>query len=358
MLMEPGIGRRSIVKPPPPIVGHVSHHNIELSWNLEEQRKGPQEQWLKFSVEGEDPKLHKYGLIYTGYARQHVVEGLEPRTTYRFRLKVTDPKGDSVYSSPICVTTTSEPMSGEQLHRAVSRNDLEDVIIVLKGRPAVVNTLNKLGLSALMVASQKGYARLVQVLVENGADVNMKNASGKDSLMIACFAGHLNIVQYLRSQGASWLSRDFGGCTAMHWATDGGHCDVIEWMIQDGCEVDPRDSGIEWTPLFRLCALSGKTDVAIILINAGADVNVKDKDGKTPLMVAALNNHEDLVALLLEKGADPDIKNEFGKGALEMAKGLNRQSVVSIIEEKKKQLSSAAVDLASTPSRLFEESAS
>uniref|UniRef100_A0A8C6VLQ9 Fibronectin type III and ankyrin repeat domains 1 n=1 Tax=Naja naja TaxID=35670 RepID=A0A8C6VLQ9_NAJNA len=208
------------------------------SWNLEEQRKGPQEQWLKFSVEEEDPKLHKYGLIYTGYARQHVVEGLEPRTTYRFRLKVTDPKGESVYSSPICVTTTSEPMSGEQLHRAVSRNDLEDVIHILQG-----------------------------------------------SLMIACFAGHLGIVQYLRSQGASWLSRDFGGCTAMHWATDGGHCDVIDWMIQDGCEVDSRDSGLEWTPLLRLCALSGKTDVATILINAGANVNVKDKDGKTPLMV-------------------------------------------------------------------------
>ncbi|KAG8135497.1 hypothetical protein E2320_008513 [Naja naja] len=303
------------------IVGHVSHHNIELSWNLEEQRKGPQEQWLKFSVEEEDPKLHKYGLIYTGYARQHVVEGLEPRTTYRFRLKVTDPKGESVYSSPICVTTTSEPMSGEQLHRAVSRNDLEDVIHILQGRQTVVNTLNKLGLSALMVASQKGYTSLVQVLVENGADVNLKNTSGKDSLMIACFAGHLGIVQYLRSQGASWLSRDFGGCTAMHWATDGG-----------------------------------KTDVATILINAGANVNVKDKDGKTPLMVAALNNHEDLVALFLEKGADPDIKNEFGKGALDMAKGLNRQSVVSIIEEKKKQLSNTAVDLASSP--LCEESAS
>ncbi|KAM6442891.1 fibronectin type 3 and ankyrin repeat domains protein 1 [Liasis olivaceus] len=353
------VGRHSRLKPHPPVVSHVSHHNIELRWDLEEQRKGPQEQWLKFSVEAEDPKLHKYGLIYTGYSRQYVVEGLEPRTTYRFRLKVTDPEGESVYSSPVCVTTTSEPMSGEQLHRAVSRNDLDDVTHILQGRQVVVDTLNKLGLTALMVASQKGYASLVQLLVGKGADVNMKNSSGKDSLMIACFAGHLDIVQYLRSQGASWLSRDFGGCTAMHWATDGGHCNVIEWMIQDGCEVDPKDSGLEWTPLLRLCALTGKTDVATLLINAGANVNIKDKDGKTPLMVAALNNQEDLVSLLLERGADPDIKNEFGKGALEMARGLNRQSVVSIIEEKKKQLSSTSVDLAaSAPSQLSEESAS
>ncbi|XP_053244896.1 fibronectin type 3 and ankyrin repeat domains protein 1 isoform X1 [Podarcis raffonei] len=339
-------GRHSISKPRPPVVvvRHVSHHNIHLSWDLEEQRKGPQEQWLKFSVEEEDTKLHKYGLIYTGYAQQHVVEGLEPRTTYRFRLKVTDPSGESAYSTPVCVTTTSEPMSGDHLHRAVSRNDVDQVLTILKGRQVVVDTLNKLGFTALMVASQKGYTRLAQILVENGADVNRKNASGKDSLMIACYAGHLDIAKYLRSQGASWLSRDLGGCTAMHWAADGGHVDVIEWMVKDGCQIDPKDTGLEWTPLMRLCAITGKADVATTLLDAGADVNAKDKDGKTPLMVAALNNHEELVALLLERGADPDVKNEFGKGALEMARGMNRQSVVSIIEERKRQLNNVNVD--------------
>ncbi|XP_042312289.1 fibronectin type 3 and ankyrin repeat domains protein 1 isoform X2 [Sceloporus undulatus] len=340
--------RRPILKPHPPVVGHVSHHNIQLSWELEEQRKGPQEQWLQFSIEEEDPKLHRYALIYTGYSRQHVVEGLEPRTTYRFRLKVTDPAGESVYSSPVCVTTQSEPMSGDQLHRAVSRDDVDEVLHILQKRQVVVDTLNKLGFTALMVASQKGYTRLAHILVENGADVNMKNSSGKDSLMIACFAGRLDIAQYLRSKGASWLARDLGGCTAMHWAADGGHTDVIEWMIEDGCEVDPKDTGLEWTPLMRLCALSGKTDVARLFIDSGANVNAKDKDGKTPLMIAALNNHEDLVTLLLERGADPEIKNEFGKGALEMARGLNRQSVAAIIEDKKKQLSTVNIPL--TPS--------
>lgn len=47
-------------------------------------------------------------LCFRGYAQQHVVEGLEPRTTYRFRLKVTDPSGESAYSTPVCVTTTSK----------------------------------------------------------------------------------------------------------------------------------------------------------------------------------------------------------------------------------------------------------
>jgi hypothetical protein len=54
-------------KPHPPVVGKVTHHSIELYWDLEqkEKRQGPQEQWLRFSIEEEDPKMHSYGVIYT-----------------------------------------------------------------------------------------------------------------------------------------------------------------------------------------------------------------------------------------------------------------------------------------------------
>ncbi|XP_048712205.1 fibronectin type 3 and ankyrin repeat domains protein 1 isoform X6 [Caretta caretta] len=290
--MESSKGKRTIPKPHPPVVGEVTHHSIQLSWDLENitQRKGPQEQWLKMSIEEEDPKLHTYGTIYTGYARQHVVEGLEPRTTYRFRLKITSPTGECAYSPAVSVSTIREPMSGEQLHRAVSMNDVEAVLNILQGGHVKVDVPDKLGFTALMVASQKGYDRLAKILVQNGTDVNQKNGSGKDSLMLACFAGHLDIVKYLREQGASWEVRDLGGCSALHWAVDGGHCDVIEWMINDGCQV------------------------------------------------AVLNNHEELIQLLLDKGADSTVKNEYGKGLLEMARGFHRHSVVILLEENKRKL--------------------
>lgn len=56
-----------LLKPHPPVVGKVTHHSIELYWDLEkkEKRQGPQEQWLRFSIEEEDPKMHSYGVIYT-----------------------------------------------------------------------------------------------------------------------------------------------------------------------------------------------------------------------------------------------------------------------------------------------------
>ncbi|XP_054515953.1 fibronectin type 3 and ankyrin repeat domains protein 1 isoform X7 [Pan troglodytes] len=273
-------------KPHPPVVGKVTHHSIELYWDLEKKakRQGPQEQWFRFSIEEEDPKMHTYGIIYTGYATKHVVEGLEPRTLYRFRLKVTSPSGDCEYSPLVSVSTTREPISSEHLHQAVSVNDEDLLVRILQGGRVKVDVPNKFGFTALMVAAQKGYTRLVKILVSNGTDVNLKNGSGKDSLMLACYAGHLDVVKYLRRHGASWQARDLGGCTALHWAADGGHCSVIEWMIKDGCEVDVVDTGSGWTPLMRVSAVSGNQRVASLLIDAGANVNVKDRNGKTPLM--------------------------------------------------------------------------
>lgn len=61
------LGATPSSKPHPPVVGKVTHHSIELYWDVEQRatRRGPQEQWSRFSIEEEDPKMHTYGVIYT-----------------------------------------------------------------------------------------------------------------------------------------------------------------------------------------------------------------------------------------------------------------------------------------------------
>jgi ankyrin repeat protein len=47
-----------------------------------------------------------------------------------------------------------------------------------------------------------------------------------------------------------------------------------------------------------------------MLLRAGADINARDRDGKTPLMIAVVNGHQPLLETLLENNADLTIKNE------------------------------------------------
>ncbi|XP_051724288.1 fibronectin type 3 and ankyrin repeat domains protein 1-like [Ctenopharyngodon idella] len=321
--------------PQPPVIGKVSHHSIELSWMNEENkpRTGPPEHWSHFSVEQMDPKTHKYSTKYIGYGTYHVLEGLESSTSYSFRLKVTRPSGECSFSPAVSVFTTREPYCGKNLHQAVNREDEEELTTVLQSGTVDVDVHDKMGFTPLMVAAQKGFTSLADILVKHGADINKRESTGKNSLMLACYAGHLDTVKYLRNCGSTWQSRDTDGCTPLHWAVDGGHLPVITYMIQDGCKVDVMDKVSLWTPLMRVSAISGNAAVASVLLQAGAEVNVRDKAGKTPLMVAVLNNHVELVKLLLDSGADHHMKNEYGAGAADMAKAFGRQNIINLLDK-------------------------
>ncbi|MFY9464787.1 MAG: ankyrin repeat domain-containing protein [Sediminibacterium sp.] len=70
------------------------------------------------------------------------------------------------------------------------------------------------------------------------------------------------------------------------------------------------------TPLIS-ATLFGKTEIAILLIDAGAKLNIQNNDGSTALMTAAFFCRTELVKILLAKNADKTIKNKFGNTALE-----------------------------------------
>ncbi|XP_002737915.1 fibronectin type 3 and ankyrin repeat domains protein 1-like [Saccoglossus kowalevskii] len=323
-------------RPDPPVVGKVTHHSVELYWDKAgegETKKGDGR--IRFSIQ-EDEKVGGWGNVYTGYAKNHLFDGLESRTEYRYRLRAANSHGYSEWSPSVTVSTTREPLTGEHLHRAFAyQEDLVKVRHILDSGEVQVDVPDKYGLSPLMSAAQKGYLNIVELLIEYGADVNFQNDSGKNALMLSCFAGHIEVVKLLKSHGAQWDVRDKGGSTPMHWAVDSANTQLLRWIILDGCPVDIRDRNSGWSPLMRACTLGGNTEVAKTLINAGANVNTKDNDGKTPLMIAALNGHLSLVELLIQKGADVHVKNEFGKTAIDFAGSFDRRRVSKFFEELK-----------------------
>ncbi len=90
-------------------------------------------------------------------------------------------------------------------------------------------------------------------------------------------------------------------------------------LLKSGEDINAQDKG-GWTPL-HFAAQEGDLEVAEILVNAGANITLKDLNGNTPLWVATMNSYHSaqVINLLLESGADPTQPNDHGVSPVEIA---------------------------------------
>ena len=147
-----------------------------------------------------------------------------------------------------------------------------------------VNLTKKDGATALMLSSKGGHAGVVAALLTM-ADINVNlidNKDGSTALMLASQGGHTAVVAALLTMAGINVNQTNkkDGSTALMLASQGGHAGVVaELLKMPDINVNHVDNdGV--TPLLTV-ARAGKFDIFIALVNHGADVTIKDKQGKT-----------------------------------------------------------------------------
>jgi ankyrin repeat protein len=172
---------------------------------------------------------------------------------------------------------------------------------------ADVNVRDGYGRTPLHVAAYRRNGDAITALVRAGADINALENDRYDALTIAAVAndtGTLHLLIHLGANAKQITSRYDG--TALIAAAHLGHDGVVKLLIEAGAPLD-HVNNLGWTALIESIVLGngGKhhTDTLRALVVAGANVNLADRNGQTPLALARAKRYTAMVQILEKAGA-------------------------------------------------------
>ncbi|WP_264686029.1 MULTISPECIES: ankyrin repeat domain-containing protein [unclassified Wolbachia] len=166
-------------------------------------------------------------------------------------------------------------------------------------RSDVVDYLKQVQLNQeLLIAAQYGNFDEVRDLVSQGASLNAKYSNGMTVMHSAAYGGNLDIVKYFVADAKNSLEiKDNGGRVPLHYAAYNGKLDVVKYFVDEG-EVDVNLKDSDGQTALHMASGGGHLDVVGYLASKGADIKAKDKDGKTPLDIAIDRKHDSIVKYL------------------------------------------------------------
>uniref|UniRef100_A0AAQ5YAT6 Tetratricopeptide repeat, ankyrin repeat and coiled-coil containing 1b n=1 Tax=Amphiprion ocellaris TaxID=80972 RepID=A0AAQ5YAT6_AMPOC len=191
-------------------------------------------------------------------------------------------------------------IAASTLTAAAGRGKMEVCSFLLE-QGAVVQQVNRRGVSPLFCAVRQGHWQVRALLLQHGADINISDKQGRTLLMVAACEGHLSTVEFLLSKGASLTSMDKEGLMPLSWACLKGHKNVVQFLVEKGAVIDHTDKNGR-TPL-DLAAFYGDAEIVQYLVERGAVIEHVDHSGMRPLDRAIGCRNTSVVVTLLKKGA-------------------------------------------------------
>ena len=140
-------------------------------------------------------------------------------------------------------------------------------------------------------------------------------------------------VRELLDSGVNPNTKNLMGFTSLMYASLDGHTDIVKLLLERGADPNIKHRFYGHTALMKATENS-HIDIIRILLEKGANPNIRNELGYTPLISASREGHIEIVRLLLENGADPNIKNNWGETPLMMASISGHSDIVRLLLER------------------------
>jgi ankyrin repeat protein len=212
----------------------------------------------------------------------------------------------------IFISFAQVPPSSSEISRytgllaAAARGDSAQIkALIAKGEKP--NVRDALGRTPLHVAAYGGHHEAMRVLVAAGANPNALENDRYDIVTIAAVANDGPTLKVALAIGASAknITSRWDG-TALIAAAHLGHAEVVRTLIRAGAPLD-HINNLGWTALIESIVLGDggprHTDTLRALVEAGANVNLADRNEQTPLSIARSRGYKEMVLILQHAGA-------------------------------------------------------
>lgn len=183
------------------------------------------------------------------------------------------------------------------LMAAAENEDSRILQFVIKAGVSL-NRANEDGETALLMAARAWRSENVEALIEAHAQIKLPKTELDAVLILSSRNDNSRIVKMVLAAGANPNAWDAEKTTALMLAIDAEHVDVAKALIDAGADINAVDDN-GWTPLMH----ANDVECVRLLLNAGADVSPKNKDGQTALAMALKYDQEEIVQLLKSRGA-------------------------------------------------------
>ncbi|MGL4668265.1 MAG: ankyrin repeat domain-containing protein [Saezia sp.] len=193
-----------------------------------------------------------------------------------------------------------------QFHAAAEKGDIPALKKALE-RGVDINAINRVQRTAILIAAMNKQYDAVSFLIEAGADINQQDQTCFNPFLWGCLNDDLTLVKIMVKANAD-LNRmtRFGG-VGITPAAEKGHVEVVRELLETTDINYNHTNFVGWTPLLEAIVLNDggakQQEIVRLLLKHGANPNMTDKYGKTPLYLAREKGYKEMVDMLLVAGA-------------------------------------------------------
>jgi ankyrin repeat protein len=216
--------------------------------------------------------------------------------------------------------------SNEDFLSAVTKGEAARVEQMLKSNPQLARSIDKNGVSAVLLAVYHGKREVVNALLASNIELDIFEAAATGSAK--------RVGELLKKDEKLLNAYSADGFYPLGLAIFFGHKETAMLLLESGADVNQAATNAMRVRPLHAAAASRQLELAQALLERGAEPNAGQQGGFTPLHEAAATGQLELAKLLLGRGANINAKSDAGKTALSYAIENNQTEMAKFLEAR------------------------